>query len=237
MYGFQSLDAVFAKMKDPVKLTAYVTPKTLPADFQGMPALIEKVAKDIESQAGGKFTYETVNLDGANGATLKQSLYDTYGLRPFAASLLSQDTYYMHVLLEIGGETQALYPDPSMAEGDIRTEIEAALRRAAPGFLKTVGVWTPSEEPIAGSVRGAEQPGLYLEHGAPAVGAELHGDARRSVHRPRAGRGRRPAVDRSARVHRSRAFRRRPVPDARRLRDRGDQQLHAGAATDWARAS
>jgi ABC-2 type transport system permease protein len=33
-----------------------------------------------------------------------------------------------------------------MSEADIRNEIEAALKRSASGFLKTVGVWAPKEE-------------------------------------------------------------------------------------------
>ena len=43
-----------------------------------------------------------------------------------------------------GDEVQVLYPGSDVSEADLRTEIESALKRAAPGFLKTVGLWTPS---------------------------------------------------------------------------------------------
>jgi len=149
VYGFQSIDAVFAGLSGPVKLTAYITPDTLPADYSGLPAIVSKVAKELENQAAGKFTYQEINPDAANAPVSKQTLYDTYGLRPFAASLLSEDTFYMHLVLEIADqEPQVMYPTPDMSEADIRTEIESALRRAAPGFLKTVGVWNPSEGPV-----------------------------------------------------------------------------------------
>jgi ABC-2 type transport system permease protein len=51
-------------------------------------------------------------------------------------------------LLEIGDESYLLYPGGDVSEADLRSEIEAALKRAAPGFLKTVGVWNPPEEPM-----------------------------------------------------------------------------------------
>jgi ABC-2 type transport system permease protein len=41
-----------------------------------------------------------------------------------------------------------LYPSGDVSEADLRSEIESALKRAAPGFLKTVGVWNPSEDPV-----------------------------------------------------------------------------------------
>jgi ABC-2 type transport system permease protein len=74
-------------------------------------------------------------------------LYESYGIQPFAASLFATDTYYLHLLLEIGEEAYVLYPGGQVSEADLRAEIEAALKRAAPGFLKTVGIWNPSEEP------------------------------------------------------------------------------------------
>ncbi len=157
--GFQSLDAVFAGMAKPVKLTAYITPKTLPADFEGMPGLIEQVARDIEKQSGGKFTYQQVDPTASNAPMSPQKLYEAYGLQPFTASLLSQDTFYMHLLLDNGQDKPAaLYPTPGLTEGQIRSELESALRRAAPGFLKTVGVWNPSEEAMLNMYGQQSQP-------------------------------------------------------------------------------
>jgi ABC-2 type transport system permease protein len=45
-----------------------------------------------------------------------------------------------------------------MTEADIRTEIESALKRAAPGFLKTVGVWVPDLQPQQTYYGGTAQP-------------------------------------------------------------------------------
>jgi len=157
VYGFQSLDAVLARMSEPVQLTAYITQKTLPSSLTEVVPLIQKIAQDLQqtsrmSTSGqGKLTFRIVDPD-ADSTVTRQSLYDTYGIQPFAVSLVSADTYYLHLVLQTGQadpkQAQILYPGPNTSETELRTEIESALKRVAPGFLKTVGLWTPSEQPM-----------------------------------------------------------------------------------------
>ncbi|MBL7183567.1 MAG: Gldg family protein [Anaerolineae bacterium] len=156
--GFQSLDAVFASMEEPIKLTTFVTPQTLPEPLAEVPQLIEKVAQDIQAESGGKFTFEMIDPDDPNSPLTRQSLFDSYDLRPIAVSLFSPESYYLHTILQIGDEGQLFYPSGDMSEADLRAEIEAVLKRAAPGFLKTVGLWHPSEEPIPSPYGGTVQP-------------------------------------------------------------------------------
>jgi ABC-2 type transport system permease protein len=147
VYGFQSLDAVLARLQDPVRLTVFVTPSTLPGSLQGVPQMVEEVAGELAESAEGNFGYQVIDPD-TDATVSAQSLYESYGIQPFAVSLFSPDTYYLHLLLEIGEEQMVLYPGGGVNEADLRAEIEAALKRAAPGFLKTVGIWTPSEDPV-----------------------------------------------------------------------------------------
>jgi ABC-2 type transport system permease protein len=144
--GFQSLESVLARLEEPVRLTMFVTPETLPASMGDVPALVEAVANELAEAADGNLIYTVVDPE-ADASYTREGLYEDYGIQPFAVSLFSSDTYYMHLLLEIGEEAYVLYPGGGVSEADLRTEIEAALKRAAPGFLKTVGVWNPSEEP------------------------------------------------------------------------------------------
>jgi ABC-2 type transport system permease protein len=158
VYGFQSLDAVFAGLEGQVVLTAIVTPDTLPEAFQGVPETILSVAEDLAGQAGGKFSFETVDPDAPNSPVTRQSLYETYGLQAYPVSLFSPDSYYLHLLLQIGDEMQQLYLGGNVSEADLRTEIESALKRSAPGFLKTVGLWHPSEQPTQNPMTGQSMP-------------------------------------------------------------------------------
>jgi len=158
LYGFQSIDAVFASLQESVKLTAFITPRTLPEALQAVPQNIAKVAQAMQKESGDKLSFESVDPDAVGAPVNRESLYSSYGLRPIAASLFSPDSYYLHLLLQIGDKSQVLYPQGEMTEADIRTEIEATLKRAAPGFLKTVGVWVPNLQPTQNMFGQTVQP-------------------------------------------------------------------------------
>ena len=157
VYGFQSLDAVFASLAEPVRLTALITAETLPASLREVPSIIDAVAQELAQDAGDKLVYQTVNPYDVDSGVSPQSLSESYGIQPFAVSLFSNDTYYLHMLLEIEGEPQVLYPGGNLSEADLRTEIESALKRAAPGFLKTVGLWLPTQDPVPDPYTGQMQ--------------------------------------------------------------------------------
>jgi ABC-2 type transport system permease protein len=87
----------------------------------------------------------------------RQALLDNYGLQPIAASLFSNDSYYLYMILQIGDQGQLIFLNGTPAEAEIRGAIEGGLKRAAPGFLKTVGLWTPPATPTQNPF-GQQQP-------------------------------------------------------------------------------
>lgn len=155
--GFQSLDAVFASLEEPMRLTAYVTFDMLPEPLQDIPAQISKVATALESESLGNFVFQVVDPDAQSATVTRSVLADGYGLSPFPVELFSSDTYYLHMLLEIGDDTIAIYPGGDMGEADIRSAIDSAISQAVPGFLKTIGLWTPIDAPSAPDVFGQSQ--------------------------------------------------------------------------------
>jgi ABC-2 type transport system permease protein len=158
IYGFQSLDSVFASIEDAITLTAFITPNSLPGGLEEVPQTVEKVARDLEEESNGKFTYEIIDPDAAGSPVDRQVLYNSYGLAPIAVSLFSPESYYLHLVLQIGDEAQLLYPAGDLTEADIRTELESTLKRAAPGFLKTVGLWVPQLGPVESPFGGTAPP-------------------------------------------------------------------------------
>ncbi len=158
VYGFQSLDSVFASIEDPIQLSFFITPDTLPADLAEVPETVEKVARDLQEESGGKFVYQIVDLDAPGSPITRNTMVNEYGLYPIATSFLSTDSYYFDLFLQIGDEAQVLYPTGGLTEADIRAEIESALQRAAPGFLKTVGLWLPDLQPVQSIYGGTAQP-------------------------------------------------------------------------------
>jgi ABC-2 type transport system permease protein len=59
----------------------------------------------------------------------------------------------------MGEATESIFLQPDMGPAEIRQEVEAALKRSAEGFLKTIGVWTPPAPPSMGLHNG--QPPEY----------------------------------------------------------------------------
>ena len=158
VYGFQSVDSVLAAMDEPAHLTLYVTPDMLPEWLADAPDTIGKVAQEIAAKSNGKFTYSVVNPDAPDSTITRQELYDDYGLQPFAVSLFSNDSYYLHMILQVGDQAQAVYPSGDLMEADVRQAIESALKRSASGFLQVVGLWTPPATPTQDMYGQMQQP-------------------------------------------------------------------------------
>lgn len=141
--GFQSVDSVLAALDAPAQLVLYYTPDTLPESLADTPATIEKVASDLQDSANGKLIFDMVNVDASDSGVTRQSLYDQYQIQPIASGFFSSQTYLLHTVLIAGNRLQVIYPSGDLSEANIRANIETALQRAAPGFLKVVGIWTP----------------------------------------------------------------------------------------------
>lgn len=141
VYGFQSLAAIFAKIDKEITLTAISTAASLPEPLAAMPGQIEKVATELQKEAMGKLTFQSIDPD--SGPLGRQEINNRYGIEPMAVSFFSQDTFYLYLLLSIGDKTERIYLSGDMGELEIRKEIEAVLKKTSSGFLKTIGLWTP----------------------------------------------------------------------------------------------
>ncbi len=139
VYGFQSLDAVFAGLASDVELTAYITPDTLPDNWKDAPAMLDKVVTELTAQAGGKLKVTKVT---PTTEAQYQELYDEWGIRPFA-SLATGQIYYFHVLVKVGDRAVRVPPPDQLDEAALRASLTEAVQRAAPGFTKVVALWTP----------------------------------------------------------------------------------------------
>ena len=145
--GFQSIDSMLAALDQPVNLTLYLTPDTLPQQEVEIEQLVEKVGGEIREQSNGKFVFEIVNPDAPGSKVTRDMLANDYGVSPFPTSLFSTDSYYFHLILQNGDNMQVIYPPTEANEADVRTSIESALKRSSTGFLKVIGLWVPPNTP------------------------------------------------------------------------------------------
>ncbi len=156
--GFQNVDAVLASLAQPATVDVYITPDSLPEWLADVPATIETVLGDIAAQSGGKFTYEFIDPDASASPISRQELYDRYGLRPLATSLFGDQSYYLYMVMEAGDQAHIIYPQGELSEADVRSSVEAALKRSSSGFLTVVGLWTPPATPTQDMFGQVQQP-------------------------------------------------------------------------------
>ncbi|HRC57562.1 MAG TPA: Gldg family protein, partial [Kofleriaceae bacterium] len=174
--GFQSLDALFASLPAPAELTVYATPQTLPENWKVGPERIKKIADELVASASGKLVVKNVE---PKGDAQVRELFERYGLRPYAdlgADLGAGSYYYLHLMLKVGDRLVRIVPPEDLSEAGLKTALTDGLRRAAPGFTRVVGLWTPpaapSMPPMEGMPPQPQQPPQTFEGLRAALSAE-----------------------------------------------------------------
>jgi len=141
VYGFQSIESVLARLPAAAQLTLYVT-EGLPEGLEDAKASIGNVAKELQKRGNGRFVFTTIDPTTPESTVNPQQLLEKYGIQPMSVSLFSSETFFLHMVLSVGDRHELLLPPESLGEADIRKELIAALKRFAPGSLKTIGLAT-----------------------------------------------------------------------------------------------
>ncbi|OQX09105.1 MAG: hypothetical protein BWK76_22710 [Desulfobulbaceae bacterium A2] len=140
-HGFQSLGSIFSRINE-AGLTVLLSSRNLPDDLQEVPGRIQAVAAAINREVGGKLKIDVIDPD--SGGLSRERLEAEYGVKPMLASLFGDKSFYLHLFLTLDGRRQPVQLGGTLSEAEIRSGIEAAVKRQAAGFLKTVGLVTPA---------------------------------------------------------------------------------------------
>ncbi len=144
VYGFRSTGELFERAPGPVRLTAVLTPGSLPDLFKQVPDAVRKAAEELEKRGGDRFEYVEVDPSAGEDALAKVA---RFGVRPMSLGLLGDAPFYLYGFVECGDRVEQLaLAAEEVSAAQIREAVENSLRRLAPGFLKTVGLVTP--EPV-----------------------------------------------------------------------------------------
>jgi ABC-2 type transport system permease protein len=147
---FSSVDQLFASTAGKIQLTAYITPKALPDNWKDGPAKLQKVVDELTKQAGGKLAYTTVE---PKGDTEMRELYNKFGLRP-RQELFSSQVFYFDLLLQVGNRMVRINPPDKLGDAELKAAVIEGLKRAAPGFTRVVGLWSPPAPPPTPTMQG-----------------------------------------------------------------------------------
>jgi len=147
LYGFRSVEALFAEIDTPVRVQAWISPEAeLPEDAREVRELLEAVASDLAESSGGKFTYTIHEAPASDDRAAQDALYRETGVRPFSVGFLDPRLFYLSAMIELGDSVRPLYlleESKSVSEASIREAILAEVRRLVPGFVKTIGIHRP----------------------------------------------------------------------------------------------
>lgn len=141
--SFSNAGDLFARLKDPVKLVAYVSESSLPSQVGTLWKDLKASAEKMGLKGGEKFSIETI--DPTQNRQVAEEIYKQYGYGPQRLSIFSEDTFYFYLTLQNGQKVLPL----ELEKLDVDTfdkSLEEGLQRMAPGFLKTVGIYTPPGE-------------------------------------------------------------------------------------------
>jgi ABC-2 type transport system permease protein len=142
VFGFRSAAELFERVDQPVRLTAVMTPASLPEVIKDVPEAVRKAAEELKQKGGEKFVYEEIDPSGSEAK--QAEVLQRFGARPMTLGLFSQGQFYLYGFLDVAGRTeQLLLTGEGLSAAAIREAIEDSLRRQTPGFLKTVGIMSP----------------------------------------------------------------------------------------------
>lgn len=142
--GYQAGGNPFETLQRPVAFKGYFSPdERLPPQVRSLRADVKSVLDELQPRARGKLTASFEDPDAAGGK-LAAELRQKYGLAPQIATLADPQPLWFTMLLDDGAELiQVPLPD-KLDKAALKSSLEAALKRLAPGFLKTVAVLRPS---------------------------------------------------------------------------------------------
>ena len=79
--------------------------------------MVIQAANNIQELSKSKLIFSIIDPDTQDAAITRQQLIETYGIEPYPyRSFLRSDSYFFHLLLENGEQSQIIYPPTNANE-------------------------------------------------------------------------------------------------------------------------
>ncbi len=148
--AYQAGGNPFETLLKPVRFIGYVSEREkLPKGLDVVRDDLQAILKGLTEKAGDKLT-ATFRDPDVNGGELGRELGKKHGFRPQVASLFDPRPFWFYMVLESDGEVIQVPLPKDMAKESLKKSIEAAIKRLAPGFLKTVALVKPQAAAMPG---------------------------------------------------------------------------------------
>lgn len=140
--SYQAGGNLFDTVEGELEFNAYISPDgVLPEQLVAFRKEVESVLAEAKEKAGERLTVNYYVPEANNGKIAQQIMQD-FGFQPMATSIFSQESFYFYLTLAKGDQIVQIPMDDMTQEGFERN-FDAAVKRFASGFTKTLALVTP----------------------------------------------------------------------------------------------
>ena len=146
LYGYQGGGNLFENLREPVKFRGFISPDaSLPEPLPQLRKDLQAVLDELQTQAGGKLQVEIQDPQAPENSALAEEIADRYGFHPLTLGLLDPQSFYFYMVLESADQTVPVPLPEGLDKAGLERSLQAALKRFAGGFLRTLALYVPEE--------------------------------------------------------------------------------------------
>jgi len=146
LLSYQGGGGAFDTLRQPLSFSGYISaPQNLPEPLQQARAALEAALGEVAHESGGKF--QSAMHDPDADPALAARLNKQFGFRPIAMSLLDTKPFWFYMTLGDQRSTEQVPVPANLDQAGFKQALESAVKRLAPGFLKTLAVMNPQPPP------------------------------------------------------------------------------------------
>jgi len=159
LLSYQGSGGVFDTVRQPLTFTGYISAdEHLPEQLQQARASLDAALADLGQESAGKFRVEMHDPDSE--PALAARLPKEFGFRPMLMSIADTRPFWFYMTVGDGRNTEQVALPEQLNQASFKTALEAAAKRLAPGFLKTVAVMSSPQAAEAGPMGGGASLGF-----------------------------------------------------------------------------
>jgi ABC-2 type transport system permease protein len=138
---------IFDSVEGALTLNAYISSDALlPDDLTSHRNDVIEIAKELKTDSKGLFKLNIID-PYKNNSTGAKKLSKLYGLQPLSLNKgYAGDFYYFHLILEKDGMAIQI-PLEGKTKASLKRNLRAAIKRFGKGFIKTIGIVQPKDDP------------------------------------------------------------------------------------------
>ncbi|HEX4975571.1 MAG TPA: Gldg family protein [Pseudomonadales bacterium] len=144
--SYQAGGNLFETVQGDLEFTAYVSADAvLPEQLVKFKSVVSDKLSQLQEQSNGRLKVTYLDPD-ADGGWLGKQISENYGFSPMSTSVFKGDSFYFYMTLSQGDQMVQI-PFEDMSDTKFERNLEAAVKRFAKGFTKTVALVVPEQMP------------------------------------------------------------------------------------------